>query len=214
MKARKRIISFLLAGLSPLALHAKGKKPDVAEAIGKARSVYVEAVEGQQFDRNLDPQERMTIADVQDALQAWKRYRLVTQREDADIVIVVRRGHWMDSEPGMTPMENPNRGTDPNNMPGSLPNRGMDPNASSMPGMQRPGGPVNSPGMQTGATEDVFEVCQVNVNGKLTRPLWSRTMENGLREPRLFLFQQFRDAVDKAYPIQPAAPQTKPETKP
>lgn len=213
MTSGKVIVPLVLAGLSPLALQAKDKKPDVAEAIGKAQAVYVEAADGQQFDRNLDPQERMAIADVQDALQAWKRYRLVTQREDADIVIVVRRGHRMDPDGGMTPVDNPNRGADPNNMPGGLPNRGMDPNASPMPGMQRPGGPVGSPGMQTGITEDVFEVCQVNASGKLTRPLWSRAMDDGLREPRLILFQQFKDAVEKAYPIQPAAPQTKPETK-
>jgi hypothetical protein len=60
-------------------------------------------------------------------------------------------------------------------------------------------------GIDGSASQDHFEVCQVNANGKLTRPLWSRSLENGLSGPHVMLFQQFRDAVEKAYPTPPAS---------
>jgi hypothetical protein len=47
-------------------------------------------------------------------------------------------------------------------------------------------------------------VCQVSENGKRGSPLWERTMPDGLSAPRVMLFQQFKDAVEKAYPSQPA----------
>lgn len=197
-------IALMMAVAGAVLAHAKDKKqPNVPATFNQAHTVYVEAVSGQQFDRNLDPEDREAIADVQDALQAWKRYRLVTQREDADIVIVVRRGSRTNPDGGLGSIDNPNRNTNPNTVPNGLPNRGMDPNAPPMPG-QRTSGPDIAPDMQTGASEDVFEVCQVNANGKLTRPLWNRTMENGLRGSRLLLFEQFKDAVEKVYPSQPA----------
>jgi hypothetical protein len=60
------LLGFAAAGL----LRAKDKKPSVPEVFGRAHTAYVEAVDGQQFDRGLDPDEREAIADVQDALQA------------------------------------------------------------------------------------------------------------------------------------------------
>jgi hypothetical protein len=42
-------------------------------------------------------------------------------------------------------------------------------------------------------------------NGKLTGALWSRSMEGGLMPPRLLLFAQFKDEVEKAYPAPAAA---------
>lgn len=202
--------TLVLSVAGAVLLYAKDKKqPNVPAAFGQAHTVYVESVNGQQFDRNLDPEDRMAIADVQDALQAWKRYRLVTQREDADIVIVVRRGNGLSRDRDAGPIDNPNRGPASSPMPNGLPNRGVDPNTPPMPGQQRPGGPDVGPDMQTGSVEDLFEVCQVNANGKLTRPLWNRTMQDGLRGPHLFLFEQFRDAVEKAYPSQPADQGTK-----
>jgi hypothetical protein len=70
-----------------------------------------------------------------------------------------------------------------------------------MPGQDGPG-PVAGPGL----TEDLLEVCLVNANGKLTRPVWGRSLQEGLNGPQVLLIQQLRDEVEKAYPTPPANP--------
>jgi hypothetical protein len=184
MKLRNLLVLLLVATAAQAPLSAKNKKPSVPEVFGSARTVYVESVNGQQFDRDLDPEDREAIADVQDALQAWKRYRLVTQREEADLVFVVRKGFVHPSEMGS--------GDTPG---GWNPGRGI-------PGDDRPVQPL--PGDEGRASADLLKVCQVNADGKLTNPLWVRTLAEGLNPPQVLLFRQFRDEVDKAYPM-PAA---------
>jgi hypothetical protein len=211
MRSHKLAILLLAAVPAFLVVQAKDKKPNVSPVFNSAHTIYVEAHNGQQFDRYLDPEDRAAIADVQDLLQAWKRYKLVTQREDADIVIVVRKGHGAANPDGsISPNDIPNRGVDPNSAPNGMSNRNMDPNAGPIPGQQRANGPMMAPGIDSLATQDLFEVCQVNANGKLTRPIWSRSLEDGLRGPHVMLFQQFRDAVDNAYPSQPERQGAKP----
>jgi hypothetical protein len=208
---RRMAIALLVAALAagPLA-RAKDKKPSVPAAFGQEHTVYVESRGGQQFDRNLDPEDRETIADMQDLLKAWGRYKLVTQREDADLVFVVRKGQTANSEGGLSPNDNPNRGIGPNGSPSGGMNRGMDTNAAQVPGQQPMNTPMAASGAETGsgmdgfAAQDVLEVCQVNANGRLTRPLWTRSLAGGLSGPHVMLFQQLRVEVEKAYPAQPA----------
>jgi len=69
-------------------------------------------------------------------------------------------------------------------------------------------------GVEAGPPEDLFEVCAMNPDGKLSGPLWLRTMPDGLRAPQVTLLEQFRDAVDKAYPPQPAGPAKTQQTAP
>jgi hypothetical protein len=188
------LLGFAAAGL----LRAKDKKPSVPEVFGRAHTAHVEAVDGQQFDRGLDPDEREAIADVQDALQAWKRYRLVTQREDADIVFVVRKG-------GVMARDGTGDQTNPNQIPTSgRPGMGggpmggaRDPGPVAWPGSTGPGGGL--------VTEDLLEVRLVNADGKLTSPVWARAHEEGLNGPQVMLFKLLRDEVDKAYPNPPAS---------
>ena len=198
----RRLPVLLLGGIAAAGLlQAKDKKPSVPDVFGRAHTVYVEAVEGQQFDRNLDSDEREAIADVQDALQAWKRYRLVTQREDADIVFVVRKGRVvgrdgtgdLGSQGGNPTVGGPGVGS------GGRPGLG----GGSIPGQRDP----ESAGPAGGfVTADLLEVCLVNADGKLTSPLWARSLPEGLSAPQMMLFKQLRDAVDKTYPIPPASP--------
>jgi hypothetical protein len=203
----------LLGGLAAAGLlRAKEKKPSVPEVFGQAHTVYVEAVDGQQFDRGLDPDEREAIADVQDALQAWKRYRLVTQREDADIVFVVRKGRMMERDGTGdigSPSQSPTMGG-PGGGPGSGPGSGPGFGGGAMPAER---GPVPAAGPMV--AEDMLEVCLVNANGKLTRPVWARSLGEGLNAPRMLLFTELRAEVDKAYPIPPAPqPQASPQPQP
>lgn len=200
MNPRKAIV-LLLVFPATLLLHAKNKKPNVPAVFGQAQYVYVQAVDGRQFDPNLNPDDREAIADVQDALSNWHRYVLVTDRDEADLVIVVRRGRAAEAGVGMSPRGGPNSGGIGVGSGG----------AQQSPGQGRAGAPMGGqmggPGIETtgemGPADDFFEVCQHNTEGTLTTPLWERTMPDGLDAPRVLLFQQFREAVDKAYPVQP-----------
>jgi hypothetical protein len=189
MKLRNLLVFLLLVSPAFLPLRAKSKKPTVPAVFGSARTAYVESVNGQQFDRDLDAEDREAIADLQDALGAWKRYRLVTQREEADIVFVVRKG-----------IPNPSQRGGGETPGGWSPGRGL-------PGGDRPQQPM--PGDGDLASADMLEVCQVNADGKLTKPLWERTLQEGLNPPQVLLFQQLREEVDKAYPLPPAGGGTK-----
>jgi hypothetical protein len=171
---------------SALLLHAKDKKPIVPALFGQAKYVYVEAIDGQEFDPNLNPDDRVAIADVRDALDNWKRYILTTSRSEADVVIIVRKGRAAGANVGITPRHG--------QLPGGVGQPGQ-------PGSMGSGGQIGAEG---GPPDDLFEVCQVNTDGKLSGPLWERTMPDGLSVPKVVLLEQFEEAVDKAYPPQPA----------
>ncbi len=198
-----RAAALLLAFSATTFLQAKDKKPSVPAIFGQAKYVYVEAVDGQEFDPNLYPEDRMAIADVRDALQKWQRYTLTTERDQAELVIVVRRGRAAAAEVGVRP---------------PVAGRGQV-GAGQVGGDQTTaGGPIRAPmggpgievGGEAGPPDDLFEVCLVNSGGGKGSPLWERTMADGLSGPRVMLFEQFREAVDKAYPSHPAQQPQKP----
>ena len=140
----------------------------------------------------------MAIADVRDALDKWKRYTLTTERSQADLVIVVRKGRAASTDVGVrTPPAG--RGQVGAGQPSANGQTGSPIGASMR-------GPAIQAGGEMGPADDLFEVCQVNTDGKKSGPLWERTMPDGLSAPRVLLFQQFKDAVEKAYPSQ-LAPQ-------
>src|SRR5271156_682719 len=82
----------LLLLFFPGPAQSKKKDPDIPALYRQARYVYVEAVDGDEFDPRLYPEDRQAIADVRHALQAWNRYTLTIRRQDADLVFVVRKG--------------------------------------------------------------------------------------------------------------------------
>jgi hypothetical protein len=195
-----RAIAFLLVFPAVLLVQAKDKKQPVVSAVfAQARYVYVEAVDGQELDPNLYGEDREAIADVRDALQDWNRYSLTTERGQADLVIVVRKGRAASADVGMSPGGRPDSGVGA---------------GGQIPGQQRNnmpmGGPAVQMGTEAGPAEDFFEVCQMDSNGKRGSPLWERSMPEGLDGPRVLLLQQFRDAVEKAYPNKPASQTQKP----
>jgi hypothetical protein len=176
-----------------LLLHAKNKKPSVPAVFGQARYAYVEAVDGKEFDPNLDPDDRIAIADVRDALDNWKRYILTTSESEADVVIVVRKGRVARGNVGITP------------------HQGQLPGGAGQPGSIGAGGQF---GAEVGPPDDFFEVCPVNTDGKLSSPLWQQSMPYGLNAPKVVLLEQFEEAVDKAYPPPPAGSQKASQSQP
>ena len=197
-----RKASFLLLVLLPtlaLAQH-KTKKPIVSAVFKNAQYVYVEAIDGQEFDPQLNPDDRRAIADVENALQRWNRYVLTTRREDAQIVIVVRKGRAVEGRAGVA-IGSSSGGPGISNGPGSGPQENP---SGGQPRGQAGSGVGVVEGGEVGIPDDLFEICRLETNGTLSTPLWMRSFPDGLDGPKVMLFEQFKDAVDKAYPNPPA----------
>ena len=67
--------------------------PDSAQIpriFANARFVYVAAYDGDQFDRNLLPDDREAIARVQEAVQKWGKLTVVYKPQDADVILLVQ----------------------------------------------------------------------------------------------------------------------------
>jgi len=65
------------------------KVPAFPGTLANARYVYVASYDGDQFDRNLLPEDREAISAVQDSIQKWGKLTLVYRPFDADIIILV-----------------------------------------------------------------------------------------------------------------------------
>jgi hypothetical protein len=201
MKPQRAVAFFLMFAAAPL-LQAKNKKdPGVPAVFAQARYVYVEAVDGQQFNPNLYPEDRQAIADVQDAVESWKRYALTMERNQADLVIVVRKGRLASADVGASrqaggPFPGQPRANGPANGPVNGPGNG-----SGIGRGIRAGGEMGPP-------DDLFEVYQIDPEGQHGNPLWERSMADGLNAPQVLLFRQFREAVDKAYPAHASGQKT------
>ncbi len=193
MKSMKFAVPFIVVLLFVNAAHSKPKKPDVPSVFENARSVYVEADDGDIVKPELFPEDRRAIADVQASLLEWKRYALAVNRRDADLVFVVRKGRAA---------------------AGQL--RGGISGGSSQPGLSQPGspqaGPTRGPEIdarsELGPPEDVLRVYVQN-QGERKGIVWERSQEGGLDAPGVQLVRQLKAAVERAYP-QAQAPAKQP----
>ncbi len=193
MKPLQAIALLLLLLPAAPSLQGKAKKPNVLPVVfNQARYVYVEAVDGDEFSPRLYPEDRQAIANVEEALRDWKRYTLATRREDADLIIVVRKGRLAEAKVGVQASTGSRRV--PANQPA---------------GAGGPGVGVAAGG-EVGPPDDLFEVYVSNPNGVLGSPLWMRTLADGLSGSKPVLFEQFKNAVEHDYPTQTASQPHKP----
>ncbi|WP_348261377.1 hypothetical protein P8935_16425 [Telmatobacter sp. DSM 110680] len=197
-------IAILLTLVAPLAL-AKNKKKDILPAVfSSARFVYVQAEDGDTLKPGLFPEDRDAIANVQDALKDWNRYSLTMHRNDADLIIIVRRGRLAAAQ-----LHGGVGAGTPTGIGASYPGRNP-----AGPGNPNPGGnPDRSDNVdaigargEAGPADDTLRVFSLTPQGKLSGPLWSREMKDGLDAPEVVLLRFLRDAVDHDYPPQPASP--------
>lgn len=196
--------AILLTVLAPLAF-AKNKKKDTLPAVfSNARYVYVQAEDGDIMKPGLFPEDREAIANVQDGLKDWNRYALTLHRNDADLIIIVRRGRLASAQ-----VHGGVSAGSPPVMGGPYPSRIPSGASNSAPGSNpdRIDNPDNL-GTRTelGPNDDTLRVFSLNPQGKLSGPLWSREMKDGLDAPDVLLLRFLKDAVDRDYPPQPASP--------
>jgi hypothetical protein len=198
MKARRLAVPLVVLLLALNIAYAKPKKPEVPAVFQTAKYVYVQAEDGDVLKPSLYPEDRQAIYDVENKIRDWKRYSLTVNRDEADLVFIVRKGRLAAAR------GNVGVGNFPAPQPGQSPIPG--PDARPVPNQ---GGISERAGMGTevGPSDDLLRVFSLDGDKKkLVGPVWSRELDRGLDAPGVQLVQQLRDAVEKAYPAMPPSP--------
>ena len=93
MKLRTRV-ALLLLFVAPFAVaqQKSEKHSDLPAVFSNARYVYVQAEDGDIMRPGLYPEDRDAISDVQQGIRDWNRYAVAVNREDADLIFIVRKG--------------------------------------------------------------------------------------------------------------------------
>jgi hypothetical protein len=153
--------------------HAAKSKDTLPPILLSSHFVYVEALDGDQFDPHVIPDDRQAIVNVQQAIQNWNRYIITVKRADAELILLVRKGRIASVQPGV--------------------GIGGGSESGGRPDVVRGGASGD-----VGGPDDLLEVCILNPDGSRTGPIWTHTMKDGLAPPDMPLFQQFKQAVDSA----------------
>ena len=131
--------------------------------------------------------------DVESALLSWGRYNPILQTNDADLIVVVRKGNGrMVNDTIHDPRQN--------NRPGSVltADNGVSLNGQHGTSSPQPS-PEPTPQMDIGQTEDSFVVYEGGGDRPLDRaPVWRYTAKDGLLSPAVPAVDAFRKAVADA----------------
>jgi hypothetical protein len=199
----RRASAVIVAGLLIAAIgFAKNKpKSTLPPYVLNARTVaiVIDPDAGVSID---DPQaNRVAQKDVETALLNWGRFEPQVGTQNADLIIVVRRGHgqFMDRT-----IDDPRQG----NRPGVInpTDDGVAIGGQHGPRPQLSGPPMNEPaeeqpGTQTeiGRSEDSFTVYKGGVENPLdSPPAWRYVAKDGLRPHSVPAVEEFRKALTEA----------------
>ena len=151
-------------------------KPKVPELVTNAKYVFVTAYNGDQFAGEVIPADREALTDVQDALRKWGYYKIAYKPEDADIILLVRKGRYASAQPGVL----------------------------IHAGSERPRPSVEA-GANDDAANDPDDELTVHdaKQGVDSPPLWLGRMHDGLNPPQPRLVQQLRTAVEASLKKKP-----------
>jgi hypothetical protein len=148
---------------------AQGYKP-LPRLVVQARYVLVTTYAGDDLSNpHMMPDDRQAVVNVQNAIKKWGRYALAYQARDADLILLVRKGHLAESLPGVR------LGAGSNTKPTAGPDVPTD----------------------IGDPRDMLALYDA-ANGIDSAPLWRDLMQDGLNPPRMSLVYELRDAVDEA----------------
>jgi len=196
MKTWKALAVFSVALPLLLSANAKGKKrAEISSAFANAHYVYIQAVDGDIMNPAVYQEDRDAISNVQQAIRDWNRYAITTERSQADLVFVVRKGRLVGLQG--------RGGIGSQTYPGT-----QDPGQVPQPGTRTTGSV--GVGSQVGPEDDFLRVFTLTADGKMNGPLWTREMQDGLDAPAVLLVRQLKEAVEAAYPSQPAPQPSKP----
>lgn len=131
-------MALMVMGGAVVSAHAKNKKDAVPQLFCQAQYVWVQTVNGDPLNPNVVPEDRTAANALIAQLQGWKRYVVVKDPQQADLVWVVRTGRAAKAGAGS------NGGS-----PGSNGNAGGGANQDENPGGMGAGG-LNAGGMNSG----------------------------------------------------------------
>ncbi|HEY4962035.1 MAG TPA: hypothetical protein VII29_14335 [Terriglobales bacterium] len=166
----RRSVSRLLLMISLAGLaFASGYKP-LPKLVVHARYVLVTTYAGDDLTNpKMMPDDRQAVIDVQDAIKKWGRYALAYRAQDADLILLVRKGHIAESMPGMR--------------------IGAGSNTKPSIGAEAP--------TDFGDPRDMLALYDA-ANGIDSAPLWRDSAKDGLTPPQMSLVADLRKAVDAA----------------
>jgi hypothetical protein len=96
----KRNASIGLLFVFALALKAEDKNA-ISAVVRNATYVMVTTYSGDIFSPDVTPDDRHAVQNVQDKIQKWGRYKLVYNRGEADLILVVRTGRLAEVKGGV-----------------------------------------------------------------------------------------------------------------
>ncbi len=164
LRARAFLVFYLRVPSS-----AQGYNP-LPKLVVNARYVLVTTYAGADLTNpHMMPDDRQAVVNVQNAIKKWGRYALVYQARDADLILLVRKGHVVESLPGVR--------------------LGAGSNTKPTVGADTP--------TDIGDSRDMLALYDA-ANGIDAAPLWRELMKDGLNPPQMSLVYELRDAVDAA----------------
>lgn len=169
----KRSASLWLLLVFALALKAEDKNA-IPAVVKNATSVMVTTSSGDVFSPDVSPEDRHAVQNVQNTIQKWGRYKLVYNRGEADLILVVRTGRLAEVKGGAQVATTTQRQGN---------------------GTYRSHGSAESIGGEVGDPQDTLEVYMAS-RGIDGPPLWRGRAPGGLRAPQMQLMQEFRSKVE------------------
>lgn len=159
----------------------QSKKHVPSAMLASAQYVFVEPYSGSDFpaaavDPHVSAEDHEAVGNVQNAILQWGQYKLAARRSEADLIVFIRKGRLASANAGV----HVHVGTS-NPTPGAPSKTDAD------------AAPLG--GAEVGPDQDIFWVYSLDPDGKLTGPIWQKTLKDGLDAPQLVLFEKFKEAV-------------------
>ena len=200
MSRRALFVITILALLTVTAVADKADKKDKSKLPSRVLAAQTVAVvaDPDAGVSAIDPHDNQrALMAVEDALQTWGKYMLTADPQNADLVIMVRKGRA--AGPVVAGGRDPNQvglGTGENGGRVMI-GHGTPPPLSqgpAQPPMDRP-----TVGMSNGNPDDLFEVFPGRVQYPLDGPvMWRYSGKNALNGPDAKAVKEFRKAVEEA----------------
>jgi hypothetical protein len=171
----------------------KDAKRELPDHVLAAQFIYVTGWHGDDHDWRTPPEERSAIVRVQKAIQTWGRYRLVYYPDQADLMMVVKPGHFGAVQGGV------HVGLGGPEYPTPRVGGGAGGTADANPTGMGVGGEGGSP-------DDYLMIAlRPSYQPVESSYIWKASAKNGLEGEKIRLLEDFKRAVDESEKARAAA---------
>ncbi len=188
MRRRNLAVLLPLLFLSlPFAKAKNKEKTPLPKLVAHAQYVMVTTYFGDPVREPLNPhittEDRQAVTDVQNALEKWGRYTIAYRPEDAELILVVRKGRLLDATGGVRVQAGSKRPCTPGNSPAPCTIQ-QDPAV----------GPIAA--VDAGDPQDELALYDSSL-GTDNAPLWRGRRAAGLDAPKMQLVEELRTKVEE-----------------